>query len=346
MVLDAPPMENTPTRILIIDTAWVGDVVFTTALVEATKKLWPEASLDLLIAPRAAGIVRSHPHIREVILYDKAKSERGASALFALGRRLHERKFDMVLCAHPSFRSAMLARMTRASVRAGYKAPWAPFCFTHACANDLAVEPFHVERRLNLLRAAGFSVEDPGIHVAISSEVKEFAARFLTEAKVSSPLLGLVPGSAWATKRWPAKKFRELAAAAGKRLHAQSLILAGKEDSVHLREIVQGVEPEPILVLGQSLEHVAALLSRCQWVVGNDTGLSYLAVAVGGPAVRVLYGSTQVNFRFHAPHQPIVAGVPCCCRRTGHGKRKCSWGDPPVCMNAIEPERVLASLIL
>ncbi len=339
-------MENTPARILIIDTAWVGDVVFTTALVEATKALWPEANLDLLIAPRATGIVRSHPHIREVIVYDKAKRERGFSALLSLGRRLRERKFDMVLCAHPSFRSAMLAKLSQAPVRVGYKAPWAPFCFTHTCANDLAVEPFHVERRLNLLRAAGFSIEDPGIHVAISSEAKEFAAHFLEEAKVSSPLLGLIPGSAWATKRWPAKKFCVLAEVAGRRLHAQSLIFAGKEDGVHIREIVQSVEPEPILVLGQPLENVAALLSRCQWVVGNDTGLSYLAIGVGGLSVRVLYGSTQINFRFHAPHQAIVAGVPCCCRRTGHGKPKCSWGDPPVCMDAIEPESVLASLVL
>ncbi|MFH1010615.1 MAG: glycosyltransferase family 9 protein [bacterium] len=346
MVLDASPMENAPTRLLLIDTAWVGDVVFTTALVEAAKCLWPEASLTILVSPRAEGIVRSHPHIREVIVYDKAKSERGLAALFTLGRGLRERKFDLVLCAHPSFRSAWLAKLSAAPVRVGYKSPWAPFCFTHTCANDLALEPFHVERRLNLLRAAGFSIEDPGIHVAISSEAQEFAARFLEGAKVSSPLLGLVPGSAWATKRWPAKKFRELAAAAGKRLQAQCLIFAGKEAGVHIREIVEGVEPEPILVLGQPLEHVAALLSKCHWVVGNDTGLSYLAIAVGGPAVRVLYGSTQVNFRFRAPHQAIVAGVPCCCRRTGHGKRKCSWGDPPVCMDAIEPERVLVSLMI
>jgi lipopolysaccharide heptosyltransferase II len=344
MVLDAPPMENAPTQILIIDTAWVGDVVFATALVEATKTLWPEASLDLLVAPRAAGIVRSHPQLREVIVYDKAKSERGVSALFSLGWRLRERKYDSVLCAHPSFRSGMLAKLSQAPVRVGYDAPWATFCFTHRCANDLAIEPLHVERRLNLLRAVGFSVDDPGIHVAISSEAKEFADEFLKKTSAEAPLLGLIPGSAWATKQWPAKKFRELAKAAGKRLNAQSLVLAGMEDGVLLREIVEGVEPKPILAAGLPLEHVAALLARCQWVVGNDTGLSYLAIAVGGPSVRVLYGSTQVNFHFQSSHRAIIAGVPCCCRRTGHGKRRCSWGDPPVCMDAIEAEKVLASL--
>jgi heptosyltransferase-2 len=345
MVLDASPMENTPTRVLIIDTAWVGDVVFTTALVEAAKRLWPEVSVSILVSPRGAGIVRLHPHIHEVIVYDKAKSERGLSAFLALGRRLRERTFDWVLCAHPSFRSAWLTRMTKAPMRVGYEAAWAPLCFTHTSANDLAVEPFHVERRLNLLRALGLAVEDTGIHVTIPPEATKFAARFLKGAKVSPPLLGLIPGSAWATKRWPASRFHELAMSASTRLNAQCLIFAGKEDAIPFRTIVEGIEPEPILVLGEALEHAAALLSRCQWVVGNDTGLSYLAMAVGGPAVRVLYGSTQVNFRFRAPHQAIMAGVPCCCRRTGHGRRKCSWGDPPVCMDAIEPERVLASLI-
>jgi len=336
-------MENTPTRILIIDTAWVGDVVFTTALVEATQRLCSRAHVTILVSPRGAGIVRSHPHIHEVMVYDKT-DKAGLVPTLALGAQLRERRFDWVLCAHPSFRSAMLAKLSQAPVRIGYTAPWARFCFTHTWANDLALEPLHVERRLNLLRAIGYAVEDPGISVAISSEAQRFADEFLKNADTSAPLLGLIPGSAWATKRWPAKRFGELAMEAGGRLQAQAMIFAGKEANAPIREIVEGVQPEPILILGQPLEHVAALLARCQWVVGNDTGLSYLAVAVGGPAVRVLYGSTQVNFRFQAPHQAIVAGVPCCCRRTGHGKRRCSWGDPPVCMNAIEPERVLASL--
>jgi heptosyltransferase-2 len=337
-------MEDDPSRVLIIDTAWVGDVVFTTSLIQAVRHLWPDVQLALLVSPRATGVVQTHPAITELIVYEKAGRERGPGALLALGRRLRARRFDIVLCAHPSLRSGLLSKLSAAPVRAGYEAPWAPLCFTHTCSNDLALEPFHVERRLNLLRAVGLSVEDPDVHVPVSSDAIEWAGRFLDREQVSSPLLGLVPASAWATKRWPGVAFRELAATAQEKLSARCIIFAGQQDATLAAEIGRGVDPAPIAVLGEPWEHVAALLQKCRWVVGNDTGPSYLAIAVKGPAVRVLYGSTQVNFRFRPPHMAMTAGVPCCCPRTGHGKKKCSWGHPPICMGAIAPRDVLDSL--
>ncbi len=336
-------MENQPSRILIIDTAWVGDVVFTTALVEAARSLWPRAKISLVVSPRAAGIVRSAQTLDEVIVFDKSNRERSVGALMALGKRLRQDNYDIVLCAHPSFRSALLTKLSRAPIRAGYEARWARWCFTHTCANDLSFEPYHVERRLNLLRALGLSVPRSGIHVPVTHEMMALANQFLNDEPVSAPLLGLVPGSAWGTKRWPAEKFRAVASAAYEKLNARCLIFGGDADAALLSEIAEGVQPAPIIVLGKPLNLVAALLSRCRWVVGNDTGISYLAIAVRQPSVRVLYGSTQVNFRFHAPHQAIPAGIPCCCPRTGHGKQSCSWGDPPVCMNSIEPGDVLNS---
>lgn len=334
-------MENTPARVLIIDTAWVGDVVFTTALLKAAKALWPEATFTLLVAPRAAGIVRGHPMLDELIVYDKAGSEKRIGAFLKLGRRLRSGKFDLVLCAHPSLRSALLTKLSRSPVRVGYEAWWASSCFTHTCMNDLSVEPFHVERRLNLLRALDIPVEDPGVHIPISNEKGAVADHFLEND--SAPFLGLIPGSAWATKRWPAEKFRALAESAQEKLKARCIIFVGKQDAGLAGVIARELHPKPIIVAGKPLEEVAALLSRCHWVVGNDTGISYLAIATGSPAVRVLYGSTQVNFRFLSPHAAITAGVPCCCPSSGHGKKTCDWGNPPVCMNSIEPEDVLDS---
>ena len=296
MALDASPMENEPSRILIIDTAWVGDVVFTTALVQAARNLWPRAKISMLVSPRAAGVVRSAQTLDEVIVYDKSKSERSIGALMALGKRLRQNKYDVVLCAHPSFRSALLTKLTRAPIRAGYEARWARWCFTHTCSNDLAFEPFHVERRLNLLRTLGLSVQDSGIHVPVTQEMTALANQFLNDEPAATSFLGLVPGSAWATKRWPAEKFRAVASAAWEKLNARCMIFGGENDAALLSEIAEGVQPKPIIVLGKPLELVAALLSRCRWVVGNDTGISYLAIAVGHPAVCVLYGSKQVNF--------------------------------------------------
>src|SRR5512139_1185603 len=111
MVLDASTMENPPARVLIIDTAWMGDVVFTTSLIGAVGNLWPGAEVHMLVAPRGEPIVRHHPRIAKVWVYDKHSSQRSFASLRRLASVLSQQNFDVILNAHPSFRSRLLTRL-------------------------------------------------------------------------------------------------------------------------------------------------------------------------------------------------------------------------------------------
>jgi heptosyltransferase II len=349
MALDAPPLENIPQRVLIIDTAWLGDVVFTTALIGAARQLWPTAQLHVLVAPRGEPILRGHAMIDRLWIYDKHGAQKSASSLLQMAATLRHERFDLILNAHPSFRSRLLTWLTRAPIRVGYKGFGSSFAFTHSVPNDLSVQPDHVQRRLALLlpptsvggQGGLANAGSSSLSVTILPEASEWADRFLLDNEITKlPLLAIIPGSAWETKRWPEQNFSDLSRHWVDRLGGDVLVFGGPSESDLVTSICETGPHRFLPVIGEPLPRVAALLARCSAVVGNDTGVTFLAVAAGAKEVVGLYGCTQADYTFPPPHQALTAGVPCCLPRTGHGSHRCKWASTPWCMSQISVERV------
>lgn len=344
MVLDAPPVEISPQRVLVLDTAWIGDIVFTTSLLGAVRAAWPAAELHMLTVPRGAPLLAAWPGLARLWVFDKRGSDRSPARLFTYGKKLAAERFDVVLNTHPSLRSRLLTRLTRAPIRVGYNGWGARYCLTHAIPNDLAVEPDHVARRIALLTALGVTASPQPLRVCVAGEAALWAEDFIQRHDVaSSPVLGLIVGSAWQTKCWPADNFSGLARRWCEATEGVVLVFGGPQDR-ELIAAVCGGKPRIIGVCGEALPRVSALLARCATVVGNDTGISFLALAAGTPQVIVLYGCTQVNYHFPPPHRALTAGVPCCLPRTGHGAHACQWAERPWCMEQITLNAVWAAI--
>jgi len=334
-------MENATSRILILDTAWLGDVVFSTALIGTVRNLWPSAEIHMVVAPRGEPIVHHHEGLDRVWVLDKRGKHRSFRGLLRFSSTLRQFGFDLILNAHPSLRSRLLTALVKAPVRVGYSGWASSFCHTHVIPNDLAVEPDHVERRIALIRALGFTAKAAPLSVSVDADELSAAVQFLDNHDLADrTLLGLVPGSAWETKRWDESRFSELAGRWLEKSGRGVLIFGGKSEETVLERIVEECGSGAIPILDAPIPRVAALLSKCSAVVGNDTGISFLAIAAGCPRVAVLYGCTQVDYAFPPPHQAIRAGVPCCLPQTGHGAHRCHWGDRPWCMSQISVDRV------
>jgi heptosyltransferase II len=343
--MDAPPMENPPARALIIDTAWLGDVVFTTALIGGVHRLWPSCELHVLVAPRGEPILHGHAFVSRLWVFDKYGKDRGFFGLRRMAHELRSQNYDLILNAHPSLRSRLLTKWIATPVRVGYRGFLANSCFTHTVANDLAVEPDHAQRRLALLRALGHDVPSEPLSVSVAEDDRIWVNDFLASNQlISRPLLGLIPGSAWETKRWPPRFYAELAQRWIAAHHGSVIVFGGHQERTLVENLCHSY-PEYILpFVNEPLPRVAAMLSQCTQVVGNDTGVTLLAAAVGGPRVIALYGCTQVNYHFPPPHIALHAGVPCCLPRTGHGAHRCRWAEQAWCMEQITVDRVWAVL--
>lgn len=331
-------------KILIIQTAFIGDVVLTTPLIRAAKDCFPQALVDVLVNPSTQNLLENNPFINSLIIYDKRRAQKGIQNLWRLGKLLNQKKYDLVLSPHRSFRSAVLALLSRAKMRLAFHTSAGAFLYTHKIyyRRDL----HEVERNLSLLEQHGCGKTGHKPELFPSDDDIKKATGFITAAdwKDNETIVAMAPGSVWATKRWPKQYFIELAgtlAGSG----AKILLIGGKSDHPLCQEIAFAVKNNILNATGQmSLLQSAVLIKRCCVLVSNDSGPQHLGVAVGTPVITI-FGSTIPAFGF-APYGPgnSVVEIKLDCRPCGiHGRQKCPISTFE-CMRAIKPEQVLREI--
>ena len=205
------PMKS-PRRVLVVQTAFLGDVVLTLPLVQVIHRTYPETEISFLATPRGAEALHNHPAIHSVVVYDKRGAQRGIRPLLRLVRWLKSQEFDVALVPHRSFRSALLVWLTGIPVRIGFDTSAGAFMFTRTVPYVRSAH--EVSRNFAFLTPLEIGApprELPELYPS-SSDVKA-VDEFLKEFKVGDrgKIIALSPGSAWNTKRWPSGRFAELA---------------------------------------------------------------------------------------------------------------------------------------
>lgn len=333
-------------RILVIQTAFIGDVILTLPLVQALKDFFAQSTIDIVVVPRSAEVCSNHPAVSNVIRFDKGGSAKGVGGLIRTARGLRSTGYDVAFVPHRSLRSAVLAFLAGIPLRVGFNRSAGRFLFTSTVRYDGDVH--EIERNLSLLRAYG--IETPATilpRVYPGQAEKDAVDRLIPiERKRPSALVAIAPGTVWNTKRWLKERFAELAGmliAEGKRV----VLVGGEDDAKLCEEIAALVGPEKVLnTAGRlSLLGSAELLSRCALLVSNDSAPMHLAVAVGTPVVAI-FGATVPEFGFSPAgvHDEVVEVRGLSCRPcSSHGGDEC-----PIktfeCMVNITPERVMAKV--
>ncbi len=322
---------------LVIQTAFLGDVVLTTPLLAALAAR--HGPVDVVTTPAAAPLVETHPAVRRVVPYDKRGRDRGWAGLRALARRLRTERYERAYLPHRSLRTAALALLARVPARIGFHDGW-PFFYTEVRRRP--AEGHEVDRLLALAQqpAAAYA---PTLHPTPDDE--RAAGVVLAGAGIGegAAFVALAPGSIWGSKRWP--YYGELA----RRLAGQvPVVVLGSPDDAELgEEIVRAVRAvRAVNACGKlTLRQSAALIARARVLVTNDSAPLHVATAMGTPIVAV-FGPTLPEFGFG----PIrsgdialgVAGLDCrpCSR---HGPPRCPLGHHR-CMRDLAPEVVAAAI--
>ena len=141
-------------KILLIRLRLIGDVVFTTPIPRALKRVFPDAHLTYLVEPEAAPVVAGNQHLDEVIVAPRPRGLARVAADLKLGRRLRRARYDLVLDLHGGPRSAWLAWLSGGRQRIGYEIVGRTWMYTRAVARPRALRPRHsVRNQWDLLEA-------------------------------------------------------------------------------------------------------------------------------------------------------------------------------------------------
>jgi heptosyltransferase-1 len=319
-------------RILLIKLSGLGDVVHTLPVLVKLRARYPTARIDWLITPENAEIVRCHPALSNVVLFERGDfSKRGRRwhavlAFLDLLKQIRRAKYDLVIDLHSQARSAFLALVSGARVRIGFDRPvqnisrhgwrgaregsW--IAYTHRIPIP-TLDVHAIDRYLWLGPLLGFDDHPPDLTIHLSSQTARDVQRLLEEQGVpaSKALVVLVPGTIWETKHWTIEGF---AAVARQFLNdGFAVALAGtKRDQARCRQIAAAAPGACDLSGKTTPAELAALIRRAEICVTNDSGAMHLAASLGTPMVGVFGPTNPVRIGpYQRPESVVRLDLPC-----------------------------------
>lgn len=331
MPSDRPTARPSPT--LVVQTAFLGDVVLTIPLLEALAAR--HGPVDVVTTPAAAPLIETHPAVRRVVRYDKNGKDRGMARFLALAGELRREGYLRAFLPHQSWRSAALAWLARIPERIGFAESPARVTYTERRPRP-RTGPESV-RLLHLVEVA------PGLRpfrLALTEDDRRRAAEWLAGAGVPTKFVAVAPGSIWGTKRW--SYFAPLA----ERIGLPVVAIGSAGDAALCEAVAAAARGRGFSAAGAlSLRESAALIERAAVLVTNDSAPLHLATGVGTPIV-ALFGPTVSAFGFGPTgagdaivEHPAMPCRPC----SSHGPQVCPLGHHR-CMTEIGPEQVAGAV--
>lgn len=330
-----------PGKILLIQTAFAGDVILSLAAAETLHAAFPEARIDYLVRQGLSELLERHPFIRKVWAWDKASR---VGSLFRLIPTLRREKYDAVILFQRHLRSGLLALSTGAPVMACFSEnPLARFFryrLPYFEPHNRRPSGTHETDRCNQLASLPWQIPE-------SFHLKPR----LYPPPIALEIFGLrekrygicAPGSLWFTKRLPPHRWVELC-----RLIPQpyTLVFIGSAADRPLCEAIIRQVPERscLNLAGRTcFPESAALIQKAAFAIVQDSAPLHIASAVNTP-VCVLYGSTTPALGFGplSDVQHIVeTEETLSCRPCGlHGRPRCPEGHFR-CMETLPLRKVL-----
>ena len=321
-------------RILVIQTAFLGDLVLTTPLFRALRSKFPNAFITVLAIPTTAAILENLPELDRILVHDKKRG--GVRELVRIINSVRREKFDTVISPHRSTRSALITFYSGAKVRVGYEENELSFFYNRRVERLMRLH--EAERVLALMQPFGGSDESPRPHLTLSEDERSYVCGLMGE----SPYALVAPGSAWVTKRWPPEHFAQVVIGLEERGYRVAL-MGGPSDRETAELVAEKLPVSVANLVGKTtVRQMAALIAEADLLVCNDSAPVHVASAFDKPTVAI-FGPTTPEMGF-APlgERSIAIGLrDLSCRPCGeHGDDTCPEGNF-ACMEQLRPETVL-----
>ena len=281
-------------KILIIHTAFIGDIVLSTPLIQRLKDMYPDSVIDYLTLPANKSIIDNNPNLNEIILYDKKGKDKGIRGFFRILKILKEKKYDYAVIPHRFIRSIALAKLAEIPKIVGFDVASGAWMLDKKVHYDM--KKHEVERLLDLVDYEGERIP---IRIYPTDENKMKIRNILEKSgyeEATQKIIVVAPGSQRPEKMWPIEKYREVI----QRLSEDSknvIVITGSkvEKGLPLKFSKRNV----IDLRGEiNLLEFSALLSYADIVVGNDSSPIHIASGFEKPFVIGIFGPGKRSLGF------------------------------------------------
>jgi len=266
-------------RALVIQPAFLGDVVLATPLVESLVSAG--YTVDILVRAGNEGLLSNHPKLNAVLVWEKRKHK--YRNLAKLLRRIRATHYDLVVNPHRYASSGILTVLSGAKKTVGFRQNPLSSGFSQKVEHRFGDGTHEVDRNLELLQAVGISgTRNPHLYPTDSDFEK---------ADATSPYVTVAPASVWFTKRYPANKWSKLIAKLPD--HVEVHLIGSPGDKSLCEEIQRASGKRCRIRAGeQNLLQSAALMAGAEMNYVNDSAPLHLASAMNAPVTAFFLNTT------------------------------------------------------
>lgn len=320
-------------KFLVIQTAFLGDTILATALLEKLHNCFPQSTIDFMIRKGNESAFENHPFINELLVLDKSKNK--LINLLAMAMKVRKKKYDYVINLHRFASSGFITWYSNAQEKIGFDKNPFSFCYTRKVKHMIGNNKHEIERNQQLIA-----------HVTDTFAAKPRlypSASLSTTVSTRENYLCIAPASVWHTKQFPVSRWIEFLKLVSPEF--EIYLIGGKKDIACCEEIRTAFPGRKITNLAGKLNilQTASLMKGAKMNYVNDSAPLHVASAVNAP-VTAIFCSTIPAFGFSPLSEKskvIETKEKLSCRPCGlHGHRKCPE-DHFRCAMSIELKEML-----
>lgn len=296
---------NPGRRICIVMMSAIGDAVHVLPVVAALKRDDPAATITWILQPGPASLVRGHPDVDEILLFDKA---RGWSGMLDLRRQLSTRDFDLVIDLQVYIKAGLVTSLVRAPVKLGFdkaRARDLNWLFTNRQIPPHA--PQHVQDQY-LEFLAALDVPAKPLEWKLGPWPAESAWREELVSSRSRPFATLVIGATHPEKEWIAERWAEVANALRSDFGLEPVLAGGRSPrELETARLIEAAGAHTHSTLGVPLRQLVSILDASELVLSLDTAPLHMAVALERPVISLMgYNNPKRVGPYERYHDLIV----------------------------------------
>lgn len=335
-------------RILIIKTSSLGDIIHTLPVLEYLRQVAPAAAIDWVVDEAFKDLMSDNPLIERVLTVAFRRWKKNPFAMqthqeiLRFVHELRQQRYDLVFDLQGNSKSGLVCRLARAERKIGFSREHLQerlnLLFTTEQVSFKETDRNAVQRYLRVV-SSPFAVStdnwQPRSDIATSAADEAVADAALSRS--GSPQILLHTGTTWQTKLWYEEGWHQLGQELLGRYPAATVLLSwgNREEQQRAEHLATLVGEQAVVLPSLSLKQFAAVLKRCDLVIGGDTGPVHLAAAVGTPTVS-FYRCTdgERNGPFGPQHAVVQSPLPCtvCMRKQCDQDEACRRSITPMAL--------------
>lgn len=278
-------------KFLIIQTAFIGDVILATPIIENLKNNYPNAEIHFCLRKGNESLFHDHPHLNKIIVWDKNNKYK---SLFSVIQSIRKEKYDDVICVQRFFTAGLITALSNAKNKIGFNKNPLSFLFTTQTQHHIGKKLHETERNTALIEHLCSKLNNqPKLYPNTSCVEK-------ANNLIKQPFICIAPASVWFTKQFPVSKWVEFLNELEQSKKSTTVyILGAPSDSNIANQIIKKTNnKQSVSLCGElSLLESAALMKKASMNFVNDSAPMHLASAVNAP-VCAIYCSTIPDFGF------------------------------------------------